>query len=70
MTPKRCPNCDTLKPRSEFFQNAGRADGLGGWCKTCTREYKRSPKARSQPARRKSYADNMLRHLELDPSEY
>ena len=40
---KRCPKCDTDKPKSEFSKDARRKDGLQCYCKACNADYKRSP---------------------------
>jgi hypothetical protein len=34
---KRCPRCDTVKPRDEFYKNANSIDGMTSWCQPCTR---------------------------------
>lgn len=35
MLKKRCPKCGEDKDTKEFSRNAGRPDGLSGWCKLC-----------------------------------
>jgi hypothetical protein len=35
---KRCPRCATVKSRSEFYRNKGRADGLQPYCRVCRAE--------------------------------
>jgi len=36
-TLKRCPRCDTEKPRSEFNRDSSKADGLVTFCRACRR---------------------------------
>lgn len=36
---KRCSKCLETKPRSKFYRNAGRADGLTPYCQPCHNEY-------------------------------
>lgn len=38
---KTCPRCRETKPRSDFYGNKRRADGLQVWCKACFSEHKR-----------------------------
>lgn len=38
MDTKRCGKCGEVKPVSEFYRNAARYDGLGGYCIPCQRE--------------------------------
>lgn len=38
---KECALCHTLKPRSEFYRNAGWIDGLHPYCKPCLLAYQR-----------------------------
>lgn len=42
---KRCPKCRTEKPRSEFYRNKSKKDGLTSWCKTCAKQASRAWKA-------------------------
>ncbi|MEO3869394.1 WhiB family transcriptional regulator [Nonomuraea sp. B12E4] len=35
---KRCPRCRTDRLKTDFYSNAGNADGLAVWCKPCFRE--------------------------------
>ena len=32
---KRCPSCELDRPLADFSANAGRPDGLQGWCRAC-----------------------------------
>ena len=32
---KRCPRCGVVKPRSEYYRNAGRHDGVSTYCVPC-----------------------------------
>lgn len=34
---KRCPRCGKTKPAEEFPKNRARADGLGSYCKSCSK---------------------------------
>jgi hypothetical protein len=47
MTTKHCPQCDHDKPLDDFPNNATRADGKGGWCKECMREYTKAWKVKN-----------------------
>lgn len=39
---KTCPTCLETKSSREFYQNAGRADGLSTYCADCTSEYNKN----------------------------
>jgi 5-methylcytosine-specific restriction endonuclease McrA len=39
---KRCPQCDTLKPRELFGRDSKAKDGLFCWCKPCAKAYSRA----------------------------
>jgi len=45
---KRCRRCGALKPRSDYWNNVDRADGLQDWCKPCKR---RGPRGGVSPAK-------------------
>src|SRR5690554_3144772 len=32
---KTCPRCETEKPKSQFYKDERRPDGLYSWCKEC-----------------------------------
>jgi len=34
---KRCPRCETWKPRTDYYRNAARDDGLKPYCKPCSK---------------------------------
>lgn len=34
---KVCSNCKKAKPRTEYYRNPATRDGLGSWCKACTK---------------------------------
>lgn len=36
--PKRCPSCDTYKPRSEFRLRTGFTTAVASWCKECSKK--------------------------------
>ena len=38
---KRCPRCKQVKPVKEFDKNRSQYDGLSGYCKICSYEYKK-----------------------------
>jgi len=40
---KTCYACHQTKPRTEFYRNRSRHDGLQSKCKECTAQYQRSP---------------------------
>lgn len=35
---KFCPDCDRVKPATEFYKNRKKYDGLAGICKVCSKE--------------------------------
>jgi len=36
---KRCPKCDTEKPKTEFYKRSNRKSGLASCCKDCSKAY-------------------------------
>ena len=36
---KRCPRCEQVKSRTEFYKNKGNGDGISSRCAQCEREY-------------------------------
>ena len=40
----RCPNCDQIKPLSEFSKDKAKGCGHRSWCKVCTTEARKSYK--------------------------
>lgn len=48
METRRCPKCGETKPLAEFSKNAGKKDGLGGWCRRCANKASRETKARNR----------------------
>lgn len=44
---KRCIRCGEVKPKSDFYKNAGAKDGLYGYCRPCDRA------RRTQPGRKR-----------------
>jgi len=45
---RRCPNCDTVKPFSEFYVQKGNVDGYSCWCKICKDKGKRHYRNRNR----------------------
>ena len=39
MSHKKCPRCNRILPKSNFYKNSARRDGLSTYCKKCEREY-------------------------------
>jgi hypothetical protein len=39
---KTCANCETRKPRGEFYKNKRSPDGVAWWCKTCVKASNRT----------------------------
>ncbi len=50
---KQCTKCKKRKARSEFYENKGREDGLGSWCKGCMRKASKKNYARGEGCVRK-----------------
>jgi ribosomal protein S27AE len=46
VTSKRCPNCETVLPASEFASNKATRDGLHAYCLACNRERQADERAR------------------------
>ncbi len=63
-TTKRCPHCNTVKPRSEFHRNKAQPDGLQCWCKPCLDECKREWCCRNAVAMREIGRRHYKRHAE------
>lgn len=59
---KTCPRCAAEKPKSEFYKDKRRPDGLYAWCKECFRAHGR---ATYDPAR-----DRARRQAKADDPEY
>jgi len=57
---KHCRTCNTTKARSEFYRNKSKPDGLCANCKSCTKAYNRSPKAKE--SRNRFYAKHRVSH--------
>lgn len=53
---KTCPKCRVWRPRSGFYANSRRTDGMAVWCKDChsayTKEYSQRPEVRARDAER------------------
>jgi hypothetical protein len=49
--PRRCPGCDTMRPRSEFHRDSTTTDGLQRYCTSCSRS--KAAKYRIRLARRR-----------------
>jgi hypothetical protein len=48
---KRCADCETIKPRSEFLKSAMRPDGLQVRCRPCALAYSAEPFEFTDPIR-------------------
>lgn len=59
---KLCPKCREIKPANSFSKNAGRRDGLQGYCKVCSAvvvaKYKAANREKIRVAYAKYSADN------------
>ena len=75
---KRCSRCGYLKPVDQFARNRGRKDGLGTYCKGCTKSYNaayyQDTKERHNPGRaerrrseRKRQTDLLIEYLREHP---
>ena len=63
-TTRRCPRCETVKPRGDFARTASRADGLAVWCRRCNADAQRE-RVRRDPvahARRRQTSDRKSRY--------
>jgi hypothetical protein len=46
---KKCYRCQETKPKDQFFKNKSQKDGLGGYCKLCSKQYiKNNPQYREK----------------------
>jgi hypothetical protein len=58
-THKRCSMCKKLKPRTEFYKESSRKDGITGYCKPCKLE--KTKKWREQnPEKMKAHIDSRI----------
>lgn len=48
---KHCGRCKTAHAREHFHRNQNSPDGLQGWCKMCSHDYRRIRYARDAAAR-------------------
>jgi len=53
---KRCGNCKSIKPFSEFTRNKLTKDGLSWNCKPCKNDHRRAPAADRAAAREAAWA--------------
>lgn len=71
---KTCTRCGDLKPKTEFYADSRKRDGLYSWCKPCFRGHdgearRRSPngtRIRDAEKRRRAYADPVRRERMLE----
>lgn len=80
---KWCPVCETVKPRADFYRATRSSDGLGGYCKSCTKArvvawQKANPELKaasdhrhlmSNPARRARMRERLDRWARENPEE-
>lgn len=72
ITHKYCPACKETKPKTEFYKDKGRSDGIGAQCKSCDDAYhiqwrktesgKASIKARGQRYRESEAGKEYMRN--------
>lgn len=47
---KRCPQCNEIKPKTDFYKNKTRYDGVSGFCKNCVnkkiKEYRKTDRGK------------------------
>ena len=55
MEEKKCPQCDSFKPLSEFSRDKARKDGLQCYCKPCKAKYARACPTRPEVARKSRF---------------
>jgi len=60
MKTKVCSKCKKKKSETKFYKNTQTPSGLCSWCKSCTKEYKKTPKRREYQHKyfRKYYAEH------------
>lgn len=39
MNDKKCPKCNVIRPRSDYYVDRGRPDGRAVYCKECAKKY-------------------------------
>ena len=62
---KRCYKCGEVKPRSEFYKDRSRSDGLDPRCKSCTKAHKAAwRKANPEKAAAQKRRHNRKRSME------
>lgn len=61
MDVKLCFRCQVVKPVSDFGKNLAQRDGLAGYCKSCTKEYRRERADLDPEGTRKKQAASRLR---------
>lgn len=58
---KQCRNCNTEKPRDEFYKHKSNKDGLHSYCKSCVRD-----KANSHYKENSSWVKERIRKHRID----
>lgn len=56
---KRCSRCKETKPHRDFFKSAATKDGLGGYCKVCSKEA-REEWAAKQPKKERKQREKVI----------
>lgn len=68
---KKCPTCNRVKLRSEFYSARDRYDGLRGYCKECTSASQRGKKGYySEYARKRYLSDPDFKSKRLSDIDY
>lgn len=77
---KLCPQCDQLKPESDFYRTKRTKDGLQSWCKSCQKAHVKSPAGKASqeradrnraatPKRVQQNTDSARRQRQLQPEK-
>lgn len=66
----KCRKCKRELSEDDFPRDATKKSGRESQCKACKANYVRSAKCKNQPAKRKRWADSMIKHLDLNPNDY
>lgn len=66
--PKRCPRCQTVKPRSEFHKNKRTLDGLVCYCMPCMRAYQVAAQRKNKEIKQRREAAREAAKLKAAPN--
>ena len=70
---KKCTNCGTLKPISEFYKNKDGKYGVGSWCKECAKEHNKKYRENNKEdikERDKKWRENNKEHIKERSKKY